>query len=92
MFWLFKNGCCLALLHYLASIHHDNTLGNLRDHSEIVGDQHNGCIEILFQLHHQINYLCLNRDIQGGCGFVSNQNFRITGKRHGDHGALPHAP
>ena len=43
------------------------------------------------QLPQQVEDLCLDRRIERRGGFVGDQDLRIAGQRHGDHGALLHA-
>ena len=78
------------LLHHFAGVHHRHAIAELRDHTKVVGDQHDGGAESLTQIAQQLKDLRLNRHVEC-CGWlVSNEQFRLAGERHGDHHALRH--
>ncbi len=78
-----------ALFHDHAVLHHDDAIGDFRDHAEIVGDeQHRGFLAPL-QVADQFQDLSLRGDIERRGRLVGDQKFRIERKRHRDHGPLP---
>ena len=81
----------IGVFNDLTGIHYGDPLGHLRHDSEIMGDQEDGCVEICFQIVHEIQDLSLNRDIQRGCGFIGDDQVRIAGQGHCYHHPLPHA-
>ncbi|MNN95223.1 hypothetical protein D3C81_2139930 [compost metagenome] len=42
----------------------------------------------LLDVTQQGQHLCLCGDVQRGCGFIGDQELRITGQRHGNHHPL----
>ena len=43
------------------------------DHAEVVGDHHHCGAEVVHQLLQQLQHLRLDRDVEGGCRFVADQ-------------------
>ena len=91
MQWIGKQLVCRGLLNNLAGIHHRHVVTGLRDHAEIVGDQHNRRAEPLPKIGEQLEDLGLDRDIERCCWLVGNHQRRLTGQGHRDHHPLPHA-
>ena len=90
MLGIFKDSDGFCFFHHFAGIHHDDALGDLCDHAQIVGNHHDGGIVICSELQHQVKDLGLNGDIEGSGGLIGDQYFRVAGQRHGDHSALAH--
>ena len=80
-----------GLLGLVPGIHDDDPFGHLGDHAEIVGDQHDGGVDLLLQFAHQVEDLRLDRHIERGRRLVGDQQLRVAGERHRDHDALAHA-
>ena len=57
-------------------------------HAKIVADEQIGQIEPRAQIHEQIQYLRLDRDIQGGHGLIADQELRLHRQGTGDADAL----
>ncbi|MCY1371000.1 hypothetical protein D9M69_581250 [compost metagenome] len=57
--------------------------GNVAYHRQVVGDEHIGGVELLLQIHEQVEYLCLNRHVQCRGRFVRHQHFRLQHHRAG---------
>ena len=74
-----------------AAVHDDDLIAHRSDDTEIMGYHDDGHAELLLQLLHQIEDLCLNRHVERGRRLVGDQNIRLAGERHGDHDTLPHA-
>jgi hypothetical protein len=80
-----------ALLYLPAGIHHDDALGGLGHHPQIMGDQHDRGSDPAFKVAHQVKDLRLDRHVERSRRLVGDQQFGVAGQRHGDHHALPHA-
>ena len=74
-----------------AAPHHHHVIGHLRDHAHVVGDEDHSRVQIALQLTDDVEDLRLDGHVQCCRGFVGNQQRRLAGQRHGDHGALAHA-
>ena len=78
-------------LHHLALVHHQHVVGDLRHHAHVVGDEHHRHAVLGLQALDQVEDLGLGGDVERGGRLVGDQQRRIAGERHGDHGALAHA-
>ncbi|MPN22722.1 hypothetical protein SDC9_170105 [bioreactor metagenome] len=56
-----------------------------------MGDHNDGHAQLFLEFLHQLEYLRLNGHIQGCGWFISDEDIRFTGQRHGNHHALTHA-
>ena len=52
--------------------------------------EYNGQVALLLDIVNKLQYLCLNRNVQRGGGLVTNQYFRIAGKRNSYNYTLAH--
>jgi hypothetical protein len=77
-----------AELNQAARVHDGDAVRHLRDYREIVRDKKHGESKLLPQLVEQIEHLRLDGDIQGGSGFVGDQQLWAIHDGHGDHHAL----
>ena len=89
---IIKNLLRVARLDDLTCVHYGDTIGNARNDAKVVGDQHETHVEFFLQIGEQQQYLRLNRYIEGGGGFVGNQQIRIAHQGHGDHDTLAEPP
>jgi hypothetical protein len=80
-----------GLLHLPPGVHHHHPVGILGDDPHVVGDQHNRSAQRLLQFAHQVEYLGLDCDVEGGGGLICDQQLGIARHRHCDHHALAHA-
>ena len=55
---------------------------------EVVTDEEHGQSELFPQPQHQVQHLCLDRDVEGADGLVGDQDLRLRGQRSGDADAL----
>ena len=53
-----------SVLHDLARVHDHDVVSHLSHHSHIMGDKDNGSIDVLLQLHHQVDNLGLDGYVQ----------------------------
>src|SRR5690606_23505548 len=72
----------------VAAVHDHDAVGDFGDDPEIVGDEQYGCAVLALQLFYQREDLLLRGDIQGGGGFVGDEQARLQNERHGDDDAL----
>ncbi len=77
-----------TVLHDPAEAHHRQALGHLRHHAEVVGDEQDAHAGTVLQLAHEAQDLRLHGHVQGGGGFVGDQQVRLAGHGHGDHHPL----
>ncbi len=91
MLRIVKNRVYIASFRYLTQVHNRHFVGYLRDHTQIMGNQHDAHAELGLQLHQQFQNLSLGGDIHGRCWLVGDQQSGIAGEGHSDHGALAHA-
>src|SRR6478736_1662887 len=68
-----------------SEIHHRDALADVRNHREIVGDEHVGEPEIALQLGEQIQYVAADRHIQRRHYLVAHDQFRAQRQRARDH-------
>src|SRR5512137_693456 len=80
------------LLHDPARVHDGDAPGDLGHHTEIVGDEEDGGVELFFQRRHELDDLGLDAHIQRRGGLVGQKERWPAGERHGDHDPLAHAP
>ena len=74
-----------------AGVHHRHVVGRLGDHAEVVGDHHDGRVELVLEAADQLEDLRLHRHVERGRRLVGDQQLRLVRERHRDHRALAHA-
>ena len=77
-------------LHHPAAVHHEDLVGDLGDHAEVMGDEDDRGAERLLHAADQPEHLCLHGHVERGGGFVGDEQLRVQRHRHGDHHALAH--
>ena len=65
-------------------------LAHLGHNAQVMGDHDDGHAQLVAQVVHQLQDLCLDRHVQRGGRLVGDQQLRLTGQRNGDHNALAH--
>ena len=80
-----------TLLHDLAAVHDDDSVGPLGGEGEVVGDEQNRRAELVGELLHLVQHEALHGDVEGRGGLVGDEKLRATGQRHRDEDALAHA-
>ena len=73
-----------SALDYFSEIHHDDAVADEADHVKVVRDKDISETEFLLQIDQQIEHLRLDRLIEGGNGFVENDQARRQSERAGD--------
>jgi len=58
---------------HITGIHHIQAVGHLTDNAQGVGDENDRAITLLHQLVQQSQNLILDGDIEGGAGFIGNE-------------------
>ncbi len=71
-----------------ALFHHRHAIGDLAHDGEIVGDEEDGHAALGLQFFQQRQDLALQGDIEGGGGFVGDQQGGVVGDGHADHHPL----
>ncbi|GAA4982808.1 hypothetical protein GCM10025734_04320 [Kitasatospora paranensis] len=74
-----------------AGVHDEDVVCAFGDDAEVVGDEDDGGAEVALDLREEVEDLRLHGDVQGGGGFVGDEDVGLAHQRHGDHGALAHA-
>ena len=85
-----KDFLCGTLFDHTARVHNDNVVRHFGNNAEVVGDQHNGGVDLILQAAQQVQNLCLDGNIQRGGRLVRDDDLGVAGQRHGDHNALTH--
>ncbi len=75
-------------LDQLAEIHHADAIAHVLDDGQVVGDEQVGEVEFASKVEQQVEYLRLDRDVEGRDSFVADDELRIEGQRAGDADAL----
>ncbi len=57
----------------LTGVHNDDTVRDLGNDAQVMGDEDDGGVDFPHQLFHQVQNLRLNGDIQSGGGLVGHQ-------------------
>jgi len=74
----------------LAGVHDTYPVTRFGDDAQIMRDQNHAHAAIALQLHEKRQNLVLNRDVQSGRWFVSQEQAGIGGDRDRDNDALGH--
>ena len=86
-----KTSSARAVLDGPPGVHHQDVVGELGDHPEVVGDDDDGRVELGLQVADQVEDLRLDRHVERRRRLVRDQQLRVAGQRHRDHRPLPHA-
>ncbi|SAJ34076.1 Uncharacterised protein [Enterobacter cloacae] len=71
-----------------AEVHHQDVVGDVADHRQVVRDEHVGGAELLLQVHEQVQYLGLDRHVEGRGRLVRHQHLGLQHHRPGQGDAL----
>src|SRR6202521_280793 len=75
-------------LHDTADVHYRDPVADVLDDAQVVSDEEIGKPKSFLKLEEEVQDLCLDRHVQGGDGFVRNDQMGIQGKGAGDADAL----
>src|SRR5207249_4381463 len=78
-------------LDHRAAVHHRNTVRQALDHADVVADEERRDAGLDLELGQQIDDARLDGGVESGGRLVGDQQRRLGGERHRDHGALAHA-
>jgi hypothetical protein len=78
--------------YYLTAVHDGYALAHIEDHGDIMRDEQVGEPLLALQVEQQVQYLGLNRNVEGGHWFIANDEGRTDGQCAGDAEALALAP
>ncbi len=76
----------------LTEIHYGNAVGDVFDDAEVVGDEQVGEIEGFLEVFEEVDDLSLYGYVEGGDGFVGNDEFGIEREGAGNADALALSP
>ena len=79
------------LLDHPARVHHDHSVAEACHQRHVVGDQDHRRAKLAAEVTQQLDDRGLDSHIKGSGGLVGNQQRRLVGDPHRDHGALAHA-
>ena len=78
------DGCALDAA---AGVEHDDPVGEPGDHAEVVGDEQDRRARALADPLEHVEDLGLQRHVERGRRLVHDEQRRVVGQRHGEHGA-----
>jgi hypothetical protein len=73
----------------LPEVHDGDSIADVLDEPQVVGNEEVRQLERLLQIHQQIHDLCLNRNIQGRDGFVEDEERRTECESASQSNPLP---
>ena len=80
-----------ALLDDFTTEHDEDAVGDILDDAEVVGDEDEAHAEAAPEFGEEFHDLLLDGDVEGGGGFIGDEELGATTEGHGDHDALLHA-
>ena len=79
----------IGLLDDLAEVHDGDTVTDVPDDGQIMGDEQICKPELTLEVGKQVEDLCLDRHVKGTDRFVTDHEFRAQGERAGYPDPLP---
>ena len=64
-------------------IHHQHVVGDVAHHRQVVADEQIGQVELVLQVHHQVQHLRLDRHVQRRDRFVRHHDARVAASGRG---------
>src|SRR5690606_29929332 len=86
--WRFEDLADGSQFDDFALLHDHHVIGKIADDRQVVGDEDEGDAHLLAQPVEQRDHLPLYGDVEGGDGFVADDQLRLEGERAGDRDAL----
>ena len=83
-----KNVVGLAVLHQIAQVHNADSVGDMLDDGQIVGDEKIRQVALFLQGFQQVDDLRLNGDVQRGDRLVADDELGVQGQRTGNADTL----
>ena len=84
-----EDGAARTQLDDLAEVHHAHTVSDSLHHGEVVADEQVRQSHLFLQIHHQVDDLRLDRDVQRGHRFIGDHQLGPQRQGSGDADALP---
>ena len=78
-------------LYNVAGVHDGNGIADFRNHSQVVGNEEHRRFQFPAGFFNKVENLGLHRHVQGGGGFIGNEELGMAGQGNGYHHPLPHA-
>ena len=75
----------------LAAVHNRDPVRNIGHHTQVMGDVNDGHVLLFLQAADQVQNLGLDGNVQGGGGFIADEDLGTAGYGDGDDHALAHA-
>ena len=75
----------------VAGIHDPDLVADLRDDPEIVRNEEDRHVRLRLEVLHQLEYLCLDSDVERGRWLVRDEELWIARHHHCNHRSLAHA-
>ena len=88
MHLIIKEFVLIGKFNQLAQVHDCDPVGYVSHHGKVVGNKKVGQIEFFLELFQQVDYLGLNRNIQGRNRFITDNEIRIQCQSPGDANPL----
>ena len=88
MQWIIEKLVRFPFFHHIAEIHYENAVGDVLYDRQVVRDKDVGQPQLVLQLFQKVDYLRLHRHVERGHRFVTDNEFRIDGKRPCDADSL----
>jgi len=63
-------------LHDVAQVHHADTVADVTDYGQVVGDEEVGKVELILKVFQEVNDLGLNGHVKSGDRLIGNDKFR----------------
>src|ERR1700744_3686108 len=83
-----EDALLVAELRDTAEVHDHHVVGDMLDHRQVVRDEHVTRLELILQIHEQVQDLRLDRHVERGHRFISDEDLRIEDHRARDRDTL----
>src|SRR5713101_9534080 len=89
---LIDNHACISKLHHLTQIEDPYPIRDVFRKSDIMRDEKDGGVRLLYQVYHQVDYFCSDRNIEHGDGLIGHDEARVQDEGAGHSHPLPLTP
>ena len=73
-----------------SAVHNYDLIGHLRDNTQVMRNDNDGHVQFFLKVQHQLQNLCLNRNVQSGRRLICDQDRRLHNESHSNHNTLAH--
>ena len=63
--------------HHVAQIHNHDIVGNVFHNAHVMRNEHVSQVELILQILHQVQNLCLNGNVKRGNRLIADDEFRV---------------